>query len=80
MKTVNDVIERMRKGDKLRWVSRSELANTPTEAMGDRRDLYIGNTRIYDSGLGGDVICDPRIREIPGNEKNDQPFIDYELV
>ena len=78
--TISDIIRRMEAGEKLRWVLKSEvdrLSGNPDDV--DTRELWIGRDRVpHRTAL--DVFGDLRIQELPGNEKNDQEVIDYELI
>ena len=77
--TIRDIIRRMEGGEKLRWVLKSEVdrfSGNPDHV--NTRELWIGRDLVPD-GTALDIIGHSRIRELPGNEKNDQEFIDYEL-
>ncbi len=77
--TVDDVIRRMENGEPLRWISKGEV-DRQREGNNGTREFWIGGTLIRPAYLVFAVMCDPRVRELPGNEYNDQPYVDYELV
>jgi hypothetical protein len=77
--TLDEIIQRMRDGERLRWIANEELHGDETYNPG-RRNLWIGKTMVRPEVVAAEVIDDKRVRELPGNEKNDQPYIDYELV
>lgn len=74
--TVNEVISRMEAGEKLRMVALDELHdNAPSY-----RRMFIGRSLVMPETTVFDVMFHPRIRQLPGNKRNDQPYIDYELI
>jgi len=76
--TIQEIVERMEAGEKLRWIADSELTGEEDEDC-DQRRLYIGGDAVPEK-LHVDVMRCSAIRELPGNEDNQAAYIDFELV